>query len=185
MSSSLTAAYKISAADYFALPEGPPFFQLIDGALFMSPSPNRYHQDVIRNIGVPLTHHVELQKAGRVYFAPSDVVFTDEHIFQPDLYFVSNERLHILTSQGASGAPDLVVEVLSLGTATLDLGRKREVYEQTGVREFWAVSPEARSIEVYQFVTGSQPTHLLRETDTLTTALLPGFELPLSAVFRA
>ena len=121
-----------------------------------------------------------------MYVAPSDVVFTDEHIFHPDIYFVSAARAGILTAQGAQGAPDLVVEVLSPGSMRLDLGRKRQVYAEAGVLEFWAVSPPAKSVEIYRFQESStSPVVALEKDDTLTTPLLSGFSLPLSQIFQA
>jgi Uma2 family endonuclease len=185
MMSAIAADYRITAKDYFALPEGPPYFQLIDGELYMSPFPNRCHQDVARNIGVPLTSHVEAANLGTVYFVPRDIVFTEEHIFQPDLYFVCSARSEILDGHGAMGAPDLIVEVLSPGTATLELGRKREIFAQAGVTEFWAVSPKSKMVEVFRFAERKDgPTAVLKDSDTLTTPLLPGFQLSLSRNFR-
>src|SRR5436853_428628 len=99
MSFAVTPAYHLTAADYFARPEGPPYCQLIDGELYLSPSPNRYHQDIVRNIVVALTRYMERTDAGAVYFAPSDVILGDQHVFNPDVYFVSNSRFGILTAQ--------------------------------------------------------------------------------------
>ncbi len=152
----------------------------------MSPSPNRYHQDIVLNVAVALKDYVRQTRAGHIYVAPSDVVFTDEHVLHPDIYFVSAERASILTPQGAQGAPDLVVEILSPGTARLDLGRKREIYAESGVLEFWAVSPPGRTVEIYRFrESPSAPVQVLKGGDAVTTPLLPGFSLSLSAVFES
>src|ERR1700733_3804091 len=103
----------MTAAEFFSLPEGPPYFQLLDGDLYMSPSPRRHHQKlIVRLIGI-LQPYLERHPLGEIYVAPSDVIFTADTILNPDIYFVSRERAGILTDQGAEGAPDLVVEVLS------------------------------------------------------------------------
>lgn len=81
--------------------------------------------------------------------APSDVELSPSDVYEPDIYFVSKERLGIFTEQGASGAPDLVVEVLSPGTAKLDLGPKREVYASVGVKEMWLVDERQSKIDLY------------------------------------
>jgi len=185
MNSTLSAAYRLTALDYYALPEGPPYFQLIDGELYMSPSPNRYHQDVVQNIAVPLIQHVKAACAGRVYVAPSDVVFTENHVLQPDIYFVSKDRLSILTAQGASGAPDLVIEVLSQSTATLDLGRKREIYAESGVKELWALSPKEKAVEIFRFREDpAKSVSTLRGNAVIETPILPGFALLVADIFR-
>src|ERR1700761_1524574 len=120
----------MTASEFFSLPEGPPYFQLLGGDLYMARSPRRYHQKlIVRLVGI-LQAYLERHPIGEIYVAPSDVVFTPDTILNPDIYFVSHERAGILTEQGAEGAPDLVVEVLSPSTAKLDVGRKREVYAE-------------------------------------------------------
>src|SRR5580765_478939 len=109
----------ITVDDYRELPEGPLHYQLIEGKLHMSPSPTRYHQVVCRNIQFLLMKYLEQHPLGEVFQAPSDVYLTDYDVYQPDLFYVSNENAAILTQQGAAGAPDLVIEVLSPAPARL------------------------------------------------------------------
>ena len=185
MQSSSAIAYKMTAAEFFSLPEGPPYFQLLDGDLYMSPSPRRYHQKlIVRLVGI-LQAYLERHLLGEIYVAPSDVVFTQDTILNPDIYFVSHERAGILTDQGAEGAPDLVVEVLSPSTARLDLGRKREVYAESGVLEMWVVSPRTRGVEIYRFAeNASEPVAILGQGDTLASPLLPELAIRISDLFR-
>jgi Uma2 family endonuclease len=78
------------------------------------------------------------------------------------------------------------VEILSPGTARLDLGRKREIYAQSGVLEFWAVSPSARTVEVYRFrESSSAAVQVLKDGNAIPTPLLPGFALPVSQVLES
>ncbi len=117
---------------------------------------------------------------GEVYTAPSDDVEIDEeNIFQPDIYFVGNERLGILNQQGAKGAPDLIIEILSPSTAQLDRAHKRAVYFRAGVREFWFIDARNFRVEIYSPEDGGQSPRTLSTGDTLTTPLLP--ELIISA----
>ena len=67
---------------------------------------------------------------------------------QPDLLFISKDRLDIITAANVQGAPDLVVEILSPSTSRLDRTRKRELYERHQVKEMWLVDPEDRKISV-------------------------------------
>src|SRR5262245_5311898 len=112
-----TASRPLTVHDYRELPEGPPCYQLIEGDLIMSPSANRFHQDILLNLGVIFREYLKENRIGKVYVAPSDVCLTDLNVYQPDLYFVSNDRLSILSEQGAEAAPDLIVEILSPKTA--------------------------------------------------------------------
>src|ERR1043165_6802399 len=141
-----TEARPITAADYRRLPEGPPYYQLIEGDLYMAPSPDRFHQDILGNLHFILRSHLEKSRSGSLHLAPSDVQLTNLNIFQPDLYYVSNTRKAILTDRGARGAPDLIVEILSPMSAKLDRGVKRELYARSGVEEMWIVDPAVKKI---------------------------------------
>ena len=122
---------------------------------------------------------------GEIYIAPSDVVFSHNAVLNPDLYYVRKERSDILKDHGATGAPDLVIEILSPSTAKRDVGRKREIYAESGVEEFWVVSPKTRTVEIYRLRENpAEPVSLLADTDTLTSALFPGWSLAVADVFR-
>jgi Uma2 family endonuclease len=175
----------ITAPDYFAMPAGPPYFQLVEGKLFMTPSPAFYHQSVAFNIAYGLRRFLEENPMGRTAIAPSDVQLDFVNVHQPDVYFISNERLNILTKQGPVGAPDLVVEVLSRSTARLDKGPKLRVYARSGVKELWLVDKEKKEVAVYRFAENiSEPVTTVRGRQKLTTPLLPGLKLALAKVFE-
>ena len=179
-----TTHRRMTAAEYFEMPEGPPYFQLIHGELFMSPSPVIRHQKVLIKLVRLLANFLENNPVGEVLIAPSDVELGDGDVYQPDLYYVSRERLGILDKQGAKGAPDLVVEILSPSTAELDRRMKREVYERAGVREIWFVNLWYDQIEVHRLPAGSAAPSVvtLRMEDALTTPLLPGLTMPVAAI---
>ena len=139
----------LTVYDYRAVPEGGPRYQLIEGEMHMAPAPNRYHQHISRNIEFILLKYLEKNPIGEVYDAPFDVVLTAINVYQPDILFVSNEHRAMLTDQGAEGAPDFVVEILSPKTAVLDKGTKLEVYARCGVPELWIVDPDLKRIQVY------------------------------------
>jgi Uma2 family endonuclease len=141
----------LTIEDYRQIPEGPPYFQLIEGDLIMSPSPDRFHQDVLGNLHFILRNYLEKHPVGSVHLAPSDVQLTEVNVYQPDLYYVSKARQRVLTVQGAAGSPSLVVEILSAKTAKLDRGVKRTVYARSGVEEMWIVDRETKRVEVYRF----------------------------------
>ena len=87
---------------------------------------------------------------GRIYFAPCDVVLSEEDIVQPDIFFISKEREHIITERNIQGAPDLVIEIMSPFTAKLDKSLKLKLYERFEVKEYWLVNPDREEIETFQ-----------------------------------
>ncbi len=120
----------------------------------MSPSPNFFHQKVTGRLFYYLQGYLEDHPIGDVTISPSDVCLDATNAFQPDLYYVCNERLSIIQKQGPDGAPDLAVEVLSEASSVRDRTEKLEVYARAGVREMWIVDPEKRLIEVHALSSG-------------------------------
>ena len=139
-----TCTYK----DYEKLPEGAPY-QLIGGELVMTPSPVPYHQDILGKIFYELKKFVEEKRRGKVYPAPIDVYFSETDIYQPDIIFIEKKRLNIIGEKKIEGPPDLIIEILSPSTAYYDLRAKKDVYEQSGVKEYWIVDPMQKTIEVF------------------------------------
>jgi Uma2 family endonuclease len=179
-----TTHRRMTAEEYYQLPEGPPYFQLIDGELFMSPSPNFFHQEIIGNIFAAIHRYLRKNRIGKVIVAPSDVQFDENNIFQPDVFFIRNERLDIVDKHGAKGAPDLVVEVISGSTGRLDLGPKMTIYAEKGVLEYWVVLPLTREIEISRLPdSATAPASKLADGELLATPLLPGFELAVAEIF--
>jgi Uma2 family endonuclease len=175
----------ITRYDYEQMPEGPPYFQVIEGELVMSPSPNTFHQHIILNLAVICRRHFETQPVGEVFLAPLDVFLSEINIFQPDLLLISRERLSLLTKQGIEGAPDVVVEILSAGTARYDRSVKRKVYARTGVQELWLVDPETKQMQVYRFAENADtPVETLSAKGIYKCSLFPGLVIEMARVFR-
>ncbi|HYF51967.1 MAG TPA: Uma2 family endonuclease [Planctomycetota bacterium] len=175
---------KITYEHYSALPEGPPHYQLIDGDLTLSPSPNFHHQELIGTLYFELRAFNTQHKLGVVALAPLDVVLSDVDVLQPDILFVANARKKIIRKEGVFGAPDLCIEILSPSNRKLDLGIKRQLYARHGVIEYWIVDPDDNTVSVYRLQEETeQPRAKLDDRATLTSALLPGFELKLERLF--
>ncbi len=131
------------------LPESHDQIEILDGVLYMSPSAHmRHHQRVISKLFGKLHNWADGQGAGEVYTAATDVVFAHRRVLQPDLFFISKDRLDEI---GAffPGPPDMVVEVLSPSSVQYDRRQKYAIYEQSGVREYWIVDPEEQEVEVF------------------------------------
>lgn len=114
--------------------------------VLMAPSPNMNHNFIASNIYDIFKKHLRGKKC-RVIYDGSDVFLTEEDVFVPDMMVVCDRSK--IRWNGIHGAPDLVVEVLSLGTAKRDRGYKKDMYEKCGVKEYWIVSPQEKTVEVY------------------------------------
>lgn len=158
--------------------------EIIDGELFVTPSPVRRHQRVVGALHVAL-HAYEQEHGGEVYVAPMDVFFSDRTVVEPDLLFLRPEHVDATDPDKIVSVPDLVVEVSSPATRRTDLTVKRELYERFAVPEYWFVDLEAERVEVHRLHNGryGQP-EILRFGDTLTSPVLPGFALELSAILQ-
>ena len=126
--------------DYCELPDDGCRYEVIDGVLYMAPAPHPRHQRILFNLAALLAPFATGDNVlGEAFFAPIDVIFASEDVFQPDLIFISREGLHIITDRGLEAAPDLVVEVLSPSTRSRDLNLKRRRYAHFGVPEYWPI----------------------------------------------
>ena len=171
--------------DYRAMPEGPPYYQLVEGELIMSPSPNRYHQVVAANIFIILRTHVDRHSLGLVLFAPMDVYLSETTAVQPDVLFVSNVNKHLLADDGIRGGPDLVVEIISPWDGQLEKRRKRALYARHGVKEEWLIEPTLEQIHRYDFTTdAAKPVRIVDSEESFETALFPGLIINATDVFK-
>ena len=177
---------RLTYRDYFDLPESDERYELIDGVLYMSPPPTPDHQGFLFVLTLALGNFVVERGLGRIYFSPIGVVLSDDDVLQPDLIFIATERLNIITGNYVLGAPDLVVEVLSPSTARRDRTVKREMYERSGVREYWLVDIGNRSIEVNAgSEVGFATVEVYGEGDVLASSLFPGFSMDISSAFES
>lgn len=171
--------------DYLRMPAGLRY-EIVEGEPRMVPSPGVFHQEISKRLGRVLLEWIEGQDLGLVYNAPLDVILSEHNVVQPDLLYVSKERLGIIRKENIGGAPDLVVEILSPSTAGWDQSTKRRIYGLYGVRELWLVDPEGKSIEVAVWKEGSLITVAVYPAgSTLSSPLLPGFTMEVSRLFRS
>ena len=131
-----------------ALPDDGNRYEVIDGELFVTPAPNRVHQRAVRELMLLIEPYVREHALGETIFAPADVVvFGPRKFVQPDLFvlpFVDNAPPSSWVEVGRLLA---AVEVISPSTARTDRSRKRDLYLEKGVPEYWIVDTDARAIE--------------------------------------
>lgn len=169
--------------DYQQLP-GDKRYQIIDGDLLMTPAPLTIHQDIVRNLTVLLSAYLSQKKLGKLLISPVDVILSDEDIVQPDLVFISEKRLNIVTAQNIQGPPDLVIEILSPSSKKMDREIKLKLYEKHGVYEYWIVDPDAQSIEVFNLTDdGLKLLRAYPKGTHLSSPLFPDIKLSVEKVF--
>jgi Uma2 family endonuclease len=168
--------------DFMSLAEGT-LAELIDGELLMRPHPRESHQRILGRLLLALTRHVDSPSLGRVYVGPLDVHLPSGDIVEPDLIFVAPPNAGII-QDWMRGVPDLLVEVVSPTHPERDRLVKRALYARNGVREYWIVDPDEKTVEVLS-LSGERyaPAGFFREAETLGSPLLPGFTLPLGPLF--
>lgn len=130
-------------------------YEIVDGQVhIMSPAPASVHQRILGEILRQISNYL-FEKECEVYPAPFDVRFPegeekDEDILtvvQPDISVICDKTR--LDNRGYRGAPELVIEIISLSTGDRDRKVKRELYEKHGVKEYWLVDYQEKKVEVY------------------------------------
>ena len=178
---------RLTGADYMKLT--PPShrgvrYQLIEGELIKMAGPNDPHQVFIGELYIEATIQVRALGIGETRISPYDAAIDEFNTFQPDMLYVSNERRHIFDGHGVTGAPDVVVEVLSESTRQRDLNVKLPVYARNGVREAWMADLRAESVAKY--VGDGQSMALAGvygPDDVLTSEAMPGVSIDLGLIF--
>lgn len=174
---------KLTYQDYVLLPDDGKRYEILDGDLYVTPSPTARHQEVSFNLALALGQYVRAQGIGKIFTAPLDVVLADDSIAQPDILFIAKERLGIVQDV-VHGAPDLLIEILSPGTRERDRTLKRHLYARHGVRELWLVDPEDRTVAIFRLDPSSEtPPRIFAERNTLTSDVLPSLCLPLEPIW--
>lgn len=166
--------------DYARLPDDGWRYEIIGGELHMSPAPNAEHQSIVVALVHLLRVFVREHDLGRVLVAPIDVMLPDlASPVQPDVLVVLKANLGIIR-QRVEGVPDLVIEVLSPGTARHDRHTKYHLYAEAGVSEYWIIDPEARTADVYtRRGNGFVPLGHYERGGVIHSELLPALRLPL------
>lgn len=183
-----TAHRKLTYDEFQELPReeaGQRQLELIDGEVFVTPAPKTKHQIAAANLHLALGNLVRERKLGLLFFAPYDVVFSEWTALEPDLLFIRQDRLSIITEANVQGAPDLVIEILSPGRRSYDRVKKLVVYEAGGVPEIWYVDPAEENIEILNRSPEGRlaVTAKLSGNDAVVSALFPGLVLTARDVF--
>jgi len=173
-----------TVADYERLPDDGQRYELINGDLRMAPAPTPDHQNASGLIFYYLMQHIQLAGHGRVFSAPIDVELGPNTVVQPDLIVILRGGAATITTQRIVGPPDLVVEVVSPGTASYDRREKRDLYAAAGVREYWIADPGYRVVELLTLA-GSlyRAEHVYRGQALIPSTVIPAWNVPTERLF--
>lgn len=170
--------------DLVGMPDDGKHRELIDGDLFVTPSPNTSHQTVSRLLQFELMSALERPNIAKVFDAPMDVIFDETNVVQPDLIIVSQASYHIITERALEGVPDIIVEILSPSTSERDRHYKRRLYEHFQVAEYWIVDPEHGLIEVQALLDSTYGIRARYDrSSTLVCPLFPTLSVALLPIF--
>jgi Uma2 family endonuclease len=169
--------------DLCQMPDDSNRYEIIGGELIVSPSPIRAHQKVSLRLTLLIAQYVADYELGEVYAAPVDVQLSPHNVVQPDLLFIRQNRIGIYGPTGpVEGAPDLVVEIISRSSRTMDQVRKSALYADFGVPEYWLVDPEKRDVQILILDQGQyEPVDAI--DGRFSSTVIPGLVVDPAALF--
>jgi Uma2 family endonuclease len=172
-------------SDYLALPDNGKRYEIVNGVLYMSPSPSIWHQNAVLQLALYIKQYITSHQLGKVFIAPLDVELDFKTVVQPDILVVLNENSSVITDNGIVGAPNLVIEVASPGTTSYDRNQKLNLYERAGIQEYWIVDVMAHTIEVLVRHDGKYRARgVFQGKSQLPSQVLAGFSMRVEQVFE-
>ena len=156
-------------------------YEIIGGEKFMSPSADAWHNNAAGKLYLIIGMHVATNRLGLVFTDSLDVHFPDGNLFKPDFMFISTANSGTIVDNKHStihGVPDMVAEVFSRSTMKRDIGIKKEIYEQNGVKEYWLINPW--SAEELKELTDEERAEIKNE---VPVNVLDGFKVKIKNIF--
>lgn len=138
----------ITADDFYALPDSPERYELLEGMLVMAPPPDGSHQSIQGWLVHQLWKFAE-DSGGQVLGSPTGVQIGSSTVFEPDVLYLAPHQASLLEPRGVRGAPVLIVEISSPSTRRYDMSTELPAYLAAGVQEVWIVDPVAKTVAVH------------------------------------
>jgi len=161
-------------------------YELIHGAAYAMSAPSDYHQSISGEMFRQIANYLA-GKPCKVRSAPYDVRLfyeedeSDEEVVQPDISVICDREKR--GPEGCRGAPDMVVEILSPSNTAIGMEEKFHLYKDAGVREYWLVNPDKKTLKTHSFVGGKPDIKIHAATDSVEVGIFPGFAVDLAPVF--
>ena len=184
--SDLRTGTRMSLDEFLALGETDGKWELDDGVLYIMASGTPDHQFLHFQFGWHLQNYLNSFDAPPAQFYQEMTTILSRELQrapEPDMVIILNERRNIISRTRVEGAPDIVMEILSTDRSR-DLVRKRLIYAEAGVQEYWTMDPDNETVTLLELQAGEYVHRaVLGADDALTTPLLPGLSIPLAAIF--
>jgi Uma2 family endonuclease len=167
--------------------------ELIRGKILQMAAPGRKHQRISWELGGQFYRFFQNQRC-QAYTAPFDVRLHDKKkslkvnkdvftVVQPDLCVICD--LDKLDDNGCLGSPDLIIEILSPGNSSKEMKMKKQLYEESGVREYWIIDPIRELLVQYVLDANDKysPPQILFDDETVDSAVFEGLSIVLKELF--
>jgi Uma2 family endonuclease len=178
---------RFTYADYKAWELAPgERYELINGAAYAMAGPNDNHQAVCGELFWQIMNYLH-GKPCKARLAPYDVRLfyedgeSDDTVVQPDISVICDKTK--LGPEGCRGAPDMVAEILSPSNTAIEMQRKFDLYRRAGVREYWVLDPETKTLQIHRFEPEQTFTRSYNAADTAPAGIFSGLEITLKNVF--
>jgi len=176
-----------SYADYkeWELAEGERY-EVIYGEAYAMSAPNTYHQSIQMELSRQISNYLA-GKSCKIFPAPFDVRLfyaddeSDDTVVQPDITIICDRKK--IGPEGGRGAPDFVAEILSPSNTAIEMERKFHLYREAGVREYWVLDTEHKSLHVYNFKDKAIFPRTYKSTDRAKVEIFDDLEIDLEPVF--
>jgi len=161
-------------------------YELIYGEAYAMAAPNTYHQLILAELFKQIANYLT-GKPCKVFTAPFDVRLfyaengSDDTVVQPDVTIICDRKK--IGPEGGRGAPDFIAEILSPSNTASEMQVKFELYREAGVREYWVLNPEKKTLHVYNFKDNAIFPHTYRSTEIAKVGIFPDLEIALEPVF--
>jgi Uma2 family endonuclease len=168
--------------EFWALPEPPNRLkaELIAGVIYLSPGSSTAHDDIVSRLARFIAPDSSI--AGKLYVPRAAISFSNNTHLEPDLFYVSPETEAIVDRKQRTTA-DLVVEVISPGSAIYDRNTNADTYAKLGVKELWLVDEAGANVEVRTLAKGKfAPGKVFAKGDRLNSLVLPGLSFEVSHI---
>lgn len=151
---------KIHAEEYFQLEVYAEnnLIQLIDGEVIVGMPPIPKHQDIVRELTILIGLHAR-QHGGKMYSSPIELYLDENNVYEPDVLYIKPDGKCEVSEKRLTGAPNLIIEILSPSTAKHDKTTKFDAYQRHGVDEYWIIDPAHDIIDVWTLSDNSLFAH--------------------------
>ena len=150
---------------------------LLDGVIYMASPENTDANELFMWLGGLIDLYVEAKDLGTVFGSRVAFRINDKNGPEPDIAFVAKARLHLVERGGVNGPPDLAVEIVSPDSIERDYEKKKKLYQDAGVREYWIIDEMDQRVLLLRLDKGGEYKEVRPRKGMLTSRALPGFWL--------